>query len=196
MSDLFDLSYWVDGPVAAMHVSAAVFALLAGPVMFLRRKGGLSHRMLGMAYFAAMLAVNITALTIYGMGRFNLFHFYALLGLIAVFGSIIGLSQAIRTGAQGWYRTHAEFAMWSYFGLVMAGLAQVLFRAFPQVMMGSVLGDYFWLFNPVASVVALIVIRRSGKVLAIRYAASPAASRQRALRQGHLVLTSAELNRS
>ncbi len=192
MPELTDIQRWIDGPVAAMHVWTAVFALVAGPVLFLRRKAGPLHRILGLAYFASMLAVNISALTIFDMGRFNLFHLFALISLIAVFGAIIALSQAIRTGHQGWYRAHAEFAMWSYFGLVMAGLAQVLFRAFPGVMMGSALGDYFWLLNLVIDVAAFFVIRRSSKVLAARYAAMPSAKRQRALIAGEMRLQPAE----
>ena len=48
---------------------------MLGGIVVLRRKGTRSHRRIGLAYAAALLLVNATALAIYDLyGRFGPFH--------------------------------------------------------------------------------------------------------------------------
>lgn len=155
------LSFWVHSAPGKMHFFGALIALVAGPAVLLAPKGGTFHRLVGATYVLVMLALNITALTIYGMGRFNLFHVFALISLATLIPAMVAISQAVRTGSLGWYSAHAHFMVWSYYGLVMAGAAQLFYRTIPRLTGTFETVDAFWMYvMPVCTLVTWFLTYR------------------------------------
>lgn len=155
------LSFWVNSAPGMLHFFAALFALVAGPIVLLKRKGGIFHRILGGLYVLVMLALNVSALTMYSMGRFNLFHLFALISLASIIPAMVAISQAVRTGHRGWYNAHAHFMVWSYYGLVMAGAAQLFYRTIPRITGSFESVDSFWFYvMPVATAVTVFLTNR------------------------------------
>jgi uncharacterized membrane protein len=115
--------FWSDIWVGRAHLVLALTALVAGPVIFLRRKGTRAHRALGVGYIAAMLIVNVAALSMYRMtGGPNHFHVLAAISLGTVIpGTVAVLRRNIRA--------HYFFMTWSYVGLLAAFLSQVASQA-------------------------------------------------------------------
>jgi len=69
--------------LGAAHGAAAVAALVFGFVVLADRKGTSTHRALGAAYVAAMIATNLTALGVYRLtGQCGPFHVLALISLV------------------------------------------------------------------------------------------------------------------
>lgn len=113
------------GPVATMHVAAAVIALLGGLLVVLWRKGKALHRLAGLVYVFAMLVTNISALMIYRLtGHFGLFHVFALLSL---FYTIAGLIMPIFR-PRNWLDSHIQWMSWSYLSLLAAAMNELLIR--------------------------------------------------------------------
>lgn len=122
-------SYWVRSPSGALHLGAASLALALGPVVFLRRKGDGVHRAIGALFAAAMLVVNVTALSMYAMsGGFNMFHALAILSLAALVPAVVMIQLYKRTRNGEHLATHAECMAWAYYGVVGAGFAQAVSR--------------------------------------------------------------------
>jgi uncharacterized membrane protein len=113
------------GPLAAMHVIAALTGLLSGLLVVLWRKGKALHRLMGLTYVFAMLVTNMSALMIYHLtGRFGLFHFFALLSL---FYTLAGLAMPIMRRS-GWLDAHVQWMSWSYLSLLAASANELLIR--------------------------------------------------------------------
>jgi len=113
------------GPLAYMHVTAALTALSSGLFVILWRKGRALHRLIGLLFVFAMLVTNISALMIYRLtGHFGLFHALALLSLIYTLG---GLAMPVLR-PPGWLATHVRLMSWSYLGLLAAALNETLVR--------------------------------------------------------------------
>ena len=111
--------------LGAAHFASACAALLFGLIVLLEHKGTRSHRVLGGAYVAAMILLNLTALGLYRLtGQFNPFHALALISLAVV---IHGIAAAIRR-RPGWLVTHYYFMAWSYIGLLAAACTEVMAR--------------------------------------------------------------------
>jgi uncharacterized membrane protein len=116
-----------------VHTASAIVAILSGAAVLARRKGTRSHRRLGWVYAGGMLALNISALTIYRLfGGFGPFHVAALLSLATV---IAGIVVAVRRSDRGWVGRHYRFMTYSYVGLLAAGASEVAVR---------VPGSAFW----------------------------------------------------
>ena len=109
------------------HLGTAILALLTGLVVVLRRKGTPFHRWCGRVYVAAMVLVNVTALSIYDLfGGFGPFHVFALISLVSV---LLGVVTAWRRKpARGWIEAHAYWMTWSYVGLVAAAVSETATR--------------------------------------------------------------------
>ncbi|HEX4269998.1 MAG TPA: DUF2306 domain-containing protein [Rhizomicrobium sp.] len=113
------------GPLAYMHVIAALTALASGLFVTLWHKGRALHRLIGLLFAFAMLVTNISALTIYHLtGHFGLFHVLALLSLAYTLG---GLALPVLR-PQGWLAMHVRWMSWSYLGLLAATLNETLVR--------------------------------------------------------------------
>ncbi len=103
------------------HFATALLALSSGAVVVFGRKGTRFHRNLGRVYFGSMLALNISALSIYDLfGGFGAFHFAALVSLVTV---VLGVRSAWMRHAN-WRFSHAYWMSWSYVGLVAAAVAE------------------------------------------------------------------------
>jgi uncharacterized membrane protein len=115
----------IHSSMGAMHLVAALAAILLGLAVILLPKGRAPHRLLGLAYSFAMLVTCISALLLYGMtGHFGLFHFFAVLCLVYV---ALGVAQAIlRRG--DWMRRHLTWMGWSYIGLLAATATEASIR--------------------------------------------------------------------
>lgn len=107
-----------------LHVVLAIVCLLVGAAVLSRRKGGHTHRVLGYAYSAALLLVNVSALSAYGeSGVPGPFHAMAVVSLVTLSAGFI--PAMLRRPRGWWLELHAYFMSWSYVGLVAAGVSQL-----------------------------------------------------------------------
>jgi uncharacterized membrane protein len=109
--------------LGAAHVAAALAALVFGALVLAMRKGTQLHRAMGMAYAAAMVALNLAALMIYRItGHFGPFHVLALLSLATLVSGVL----AVVRRRPGWLSKHYQRMSFSYLGLLSAGTTQML----------------------------------------------------------------------
>src|SRR3954470_8392768 len=114
----------------AAHAAGATLALmLGGYVVLRRRKGDLLHRRLGVIWVATMYWV---AFSSFGIKQLTPGHFSWIHGLSA--WTIVSLTVAVWAARTGRIRTHRQYVVGSYLGLVGAGLAAAAFpvRLVPQ----------------------------------------------------------------
>lgn len=132
---------WTSGFIGQAHLAFALIALLAGAWVILLRKGTRIHRFLGYTYLIAMLILNGTALLKYDLtGAPNMFHFFAIGSLLTIAAAYISIRiKGSKRAAAA--RAHGGLMIWSYFGLVMALIAEVVTRAFPFMLHGN--GGWF-----------------------------------------------------
>lgn len=107
-----------------IHIVFAITALAIGAAMFFQKKGGRRHRSFGYLYSAALLLVNLSALSVYReSGEPGPFHILALISLATLGAGII--PAFLRKPPSAWMSRHAYFMSWSYVGLVAAGVGQM-----------------------------------------------------------------------
>lgn len=113
------------------HVVAAAAALVLGAVVLVRRKGDGPHAVLGRVYLVAMLAVSVPVLFVYDMtGGPGPFHLLAVVSLVT---TGLGWSAVRRRGrSRSSVVAHGTFMVWSWVGVVTAGLAQLANHVWPQ----------------------------------------------------------------
>ncbi len=112
-------------PLGAAHVAAALAALAFGLMVLAMRKGTHLHRAIGMGYAMAMLAVNVTALSIYRLtGHFGPFHALAIVSLATVIAGVA----AVVARPHNWLAKHYRLMSWSYLGLLAATTAEIAIR--------------------------------------------------------------------
>lgn len=108
-----------------IHVYFAIAALILGAVVFFRPKGDQRHRIIGYFYAISLLAVNVSALSVYkdsaGAGPFHILAIISLITLVSGF-----IPAFLRRPESSWLDLHAYFISWSYVGLVAAGAAQMV----------------------------------------------------------------------
>ncbi|MEQ8435259.1 MAG: DUF2306 domain-containing protein [Oceanicaulis sp.] len=160
----------------AIHTGAAVFALLVGPILFLRAKGGVSHRILGYGYVAAMVVVCLAGWPIRNSGaELSPFHYLSIVSLVTVLlgaAFAFAATRIVRSARSrdGLVHGHLYWMGWSYIGLAAAGLAQVGSRLVsPEEYFGS--GG--WIAVAVASGAAIgvgaLILQWTRPALARRY---------------------------
>lgn len=133
---------WGDGGLGRFHLWAAVAALAIGPVVFFRRKGDIAHRLFGFAYVIAMATTNLSALSLYEFtGGINYFHFFALFSLLTVTAGVVGIVVYAVRRARHALDLHLQMMSWSYFGLVLAAIAESGTRGLPRLFENA---DGFW----------------------------------------------------
>ena len=105
------------------HFYTAILAMTTGAVVVFRRKGTRFHRWCGRTYLFSMLALNITALSIYDLwGYFGPFHVAAVISLVTV---LMGFTAVWRRKPdRGWRVAHAYLMSWSYVGLLAAAVSE------------------------------------------------------------------------
>ena len=147
--------------LGATHLFSAGLALGSGASVAVARKGTPRHRWTGRVYLVAMLVLNVTALFRYELtGRFNLFHFFALLSLATL---LAGWVPARLKRAQ-WKPLHARFMMWSYAGLLAAAASEIATRL-PLVRSWAGFGIAVATASLAVMAIAAVIIERSAHPL-------------------------------
>ena len=119
--------YKIESLTGGLHLGFALICLALGPLIFLRRKGTRSHRLLGRSWALMMLIMNISALMTYDInGKPNMFHAFAILNLCALIPAFIFIRRYIKTRNPRYLQSHKEMMVWAYFGLLAAGVWQGL----------------------------------------------------------------------
>ena len=105
-------------PVIALHVAAAVLALLLGAVILAREKGTRSHRLLGRTWLGAMVVVALSSFWIFelrdGAGP-------SWIHVLSVW-TLVSLALAVWFIRRGNVRAHRGFMVGTFAGLAIAGL--------------------------------------------------------------------------
>lgn len=110
-----------------LHVAFSVLALCAGGAVALTPKGDPAHRRRGQVYVAAMVGLNVTALSIYRLlGVFGPFHWAAVFSLATI---VAGMIPVRRRSDRFWVWRHAYWMSGSYVGLWAAAVAETLTRS-------------------------------------------------------------------
>ncbi|MEZ0486209.1 DUF2306 domain-containing protein [Fibrella aquatica] len=136
-TDLFQhdsrtMANFIHSPVGALHVGAAVVALLLGTLVFLNTKATQRHKRLGYAYVFSMVVLNGTAFQIYALfGRFGPFHYMAIFSLFSIMAGTLPVILK-RPAGGSWLQLHYYFMNWSVVGLYAAFWAETLVRFFPM----------------------------------------------------------------
>jgi len=129
---------WTDDPLGYAHLGAALTALSVGALVILLRKGTRLHVYCGYAYVLAMLGVNASALSKYDLtGEANLFHIAALGSLATLFAAYAMALRFRRSRNIGDAAAHGALMIWSYYGLVVALIAEIFTRAVPFMLHGE-----------------------------------------------------------
>ena len=126
---------WSNDALGQLHMYAAMTALVVGAVALARRKGDIAHRLLGLIYIFAMFATNITALTMYDFtGGPNFFHIAAVGSLVTSVGALVAIVVYAGNRAQKALEAHIELMTWSFYGVVLAAVAEIVTRGLgPQI---------------------------------------------------------------
>ncbi|MBA3527281.1 MAG: DUF2306 domain-containing protein [Pseudomonadota bacterium] len=129
---------WTSGVIGQSHLLAALIALAAGAWVLWARKGTRVHVAWGYAYLGSMVVLNGTALAKYDLtGGFNAFHAGALGSSLTLAGAFLAAMVYRRTRDRRAIAAHGQLMIWSYFGLVMALVAEVFTRAVPFMLHGE-----------------------------------------------------------
>ena len=116
-------------PAIVIHAAVALAALVLGALVFMRRKGTGSHRLLGRAWVALMLVTAISSFWIKSDGRFSWIHGLSVL-------VIFGLGGAVYFAISGNIARHRRIMKGLFTGgLVIAGA----FTLLPQRLLGRML---------------------------------------------------------
>lgn len=155
-------------PAVAIHLSAALGALVLGPVALWARRGAQQrprlHRAFGYAWVTLMVMTALSALFIHG-ARLPHIHGYSAIHLLVPL-TLFGLVGAFRFLARGNIRAHRQIMTGLYFG---ACVGAGLFTLLPDRLLGRLLwGDWLgvspgqiaastplWVWGLLAALVAL-----------------------------------------
>ena len=75
-------------PVILFHTAAALAALALGALVFTRRKGSASHRLLGRTWVALMLATATSSFWIQSHGNYSWIHGLSVLVIVGLGGPV------------------------------------------------------------------------------------------------------------
>ncbi|MDX2193702.1 MAG: DUF2306 domain-containing protein [Gemmatimonadales bacterium] len=107
--------------LASSHLLLGVVALATGGAVVLLPKGTPTHRVIGRAYAAAMVALCLLSFGLRGSSPFfagyGPFHVMAVVSLVTL---AFGLREVWRRARRDWMAYHLAWMLWSYVGLVMA----------------------------------------------------------------------------
>jgi uncharacterized membrane protein len=113
----------------ALHLSSAVAALALGLVIVARRKGTVSHRMLGRTWVALMSLAAVSSFWLTGLRQgFSVIHLLSIWTLVA-------MAFAIYFIRKGNVKRHKGFMIGTFLGLASAGIGalapgRLLYRFF------------------------------------------------------------------
>jgi uncharacterized membrane protein len=108
-------TYHTPSWAVAIHLATVIPALLLGPVILLRRKGGATHRLLGRSWMAMMVITAVASFWIRGeSGAFSGIHLFSV-------GALIAVPMAIWRARARDIRAHRQITVSLYIGLLVAG---------------------------------------------------------------------------
>ncbi len=114
-------------PLIWIHIVTAVVALPLGLWQLLAPKGTSVHRLLGRIYVPVMLVSLISALVTFRPGtQFVFFYILAIVSLITLAGGMGNLRRWLRHGNPAHLRSHKIDMGFSWLGLFMAFVSQLL----------------------------------------------------------------------
>lgn len=149
------------------HISFSAFSLVLGGFIFVNTKGTRQHRWVGTLYCVSMVGLNLTALGIYNLtGRFNLFHFTAILSLAMV---LVGWAQVLfRRRLRNWLYRHYVYMCWSFVALVAASFNEGFVRLTPLKALVHHAGNWVIIIAQAILLCAagLFINRRKARTLA------------------------------
>ena len=79
----------IDSWVGWFHFITALIAMVAGLVVVFNTKGTKFHKIIGYIYVVNMLLLNVSSFFLVNFGGFSIFHFFAIISLIGIFGGMI-----------------------------------------------------------------------------------------------------------
>lgn len=99
----------------ALHLATVLPALVLGPVILTRRKGGAMHRRLGAVWMGMMVTTAVASFWIRGeSGAFSGIHLFSI-------GTLIAVPMAIWRARVRDIRAHQQIMVSLYVGLIVAG---------------------------------------------------------------------------
>lgn len=163
----------LSNPFLLVHIIAASAAVPLGAVILTMHKGTATHRAMGYGYFLAMIVANLSILPIEARvlpiadTRFGIFHILALVSLGSMTLGAVGLIRWRRTGNIEAMRSHQIYLGYSYLGLVMALVSELLVN--PNLGFSSVATpQQFWTSMAVVNIVlyavgSILIFKKLGK---------------------------------
>ncbi len=113
-------------PLLVIHFAAALVAIPVGAVQLTAEKGTRRHRIGGYVYVVTMLVALVSALLTWPERQFLFFYILALVGLGSLLSGMRALWQWFRTKDVEFLRRHKIDMGYSWLGLFMAGVSQML----------------------------------------------------------------------
>ena len=119
-------------PVIALHVAAALLALVVGAALFAMRKGNRLHRFAGRAWVALMLVTALSSFWIQSKGHYSAIH------LLSV-SVLLFLAAIVYFATTGRIRSHRTTVIATYVGalLVAGAFALMPHRRLGQIVWSS-----------------------------------------------------------
>lgn len=99
-----------------IHTIASTVAMIVGAFVLLWPKGNALHKRRGRIYVVAMLVANVTALFIYSLGIFRVFHWMAAGTLLFILGGY--LAALLHKPARSWVHFHVGGMILSYYMII------------------------------------------------------------------------------
>ena len=151
--------------LSLVHISLSLVCLVLGALVFANTKGTRQHRWIGTVYCVSMVGLDLAALRIYKLtGRFNFFHFTALLSLTMV---LVAWTQVLfRHRLRNWLYRHYVYMCWSYVALVAASFNEGFVRLPPLKALVHRTGNWVIIATLLLSVAALLINCRKARTLA------------------------------
>ena len=103
------------------HLAVAVISMITGLVVVFNTKGTKFHKRIGYVYVVNMLLLNISSFFISNFNGFSIFHFFAIVSLVTIFGGMY----AVLKRTKNWIYSHYYFMSWSVVGLYCAFWSEV-----------------------------------------------------------------------
>lgn len=153
-------------PLIAIHFAASLVALPLGAVQLGAPKGTAAHRIAGYVYVATMLIAIFSALLTWPDRRFVFFYILGVVGLGSLGAGLWNLRRWFRTRDPAALRRHKIDMGYSWLGLFMAAVSQLLtnprfgispgmepilfWGAFAAINIALYAGGSWWIFNRLA----------------------------------------------
>ena len=120
------------GPLLVIHIISALAAIISGAIVFLLPKGDKIHRQVACIYVLSMLVTTFVVIFVpatvlpFGNSGYGFFHIFILVGMVSSLVAIFSLVRWRQTREKKWLRMHQMRFTFSYAGLIMAGVSQLL----------------------------------------------------------------------